>query len=151
MQKILMVCLGNICRSPMAEGIVRKVFADNGINVQVDSAGTSAFHQGQSADPRALAELRKYDIDISDERAQQFLPIHFSEYDSIFTMDSDNYADVLLLASNKVQRAKVDMIMNISSPGKNIAVPDPYYGDDDGFANVYKMINEAALALVKNY
>ena len=144
-----MVCLGNICRSPMAEGIARKIFADNDIDAQIDSAGTSAFHQGQGADSRAIAELLKYNIDISEERAQQFIFSHFEEYDLILTMDNKNYTDVLMLATNNMQRTKVNMLMNMSNPKEYIPIPDPYYGGDDGFAVVYQMITEAVMALVK--
>jgi len=148
MKKILMVCLGNICRSPMAEGIVRKEFADNGIDIQIDSAGTAAYHVGEGADNRAQAELRKHGIDISDERAQKFIPTHFQEYDLIFAMDRENYADIIYQAQSDEEIAKVEMLMNMIEPGKNISVPDPYYGGDEGFKEVYRMIKKAAEVLV---
>lgn len=148
MKKILMVCLGNICRSPMAEGIVRKEFADNGIDIQIDSAGTAAYHVGEGADNRAQAELRKHGIDISDERAQKFIPAHFQEYDLIFAMDRANYADIIYQAQSDEEIAKVEMLMNMVEPGKNISVPDPYYGGDEGFKEVYRMIKKAAEVLV---
>ncbi len=143
-----MVCLGNICRSPMAEGIVRKEFADNGIDIQIDSAGTAAYHVGEGADNRAQAELRKHGIDISDERAQKFIPTHFQEYDLIFAMDRENYADIIYQAQSDEEIAKVEMLMNMIEPGKNISVPDPYYGGDEGFKEVYRMIKKAAEVLV---
>ena len=144
MRKILMVCLGNICRSPMAEGIVRDQFAKQNIHIQVDSAGIAAYHVGEGADSRAKAELRKHSIDISKERAQKFIPSHFDEYDLIYAMDEQNYRDIISQARNKNDEEKVDMIMNISIPGENISVPDPYYDGDEGFVDVYKMIKSSA-------
>ena len=148
MKKILMVCLGNICRSPMAEGIIRDEFRKKGIEVQVDSAGTAAYHVGEGADIRAQAELRKYDIDISEERAQKFIPQFFDEYDMIFAMDQANYADILAQTRTDDDRNKVDMLMNLVEKGKNISIPDPYYGGDEGFTRVYKMIKLAGKKLV---
>jgi len=148
MKKILMVCLGNICRSPMAEGIIREEFRKKGIEVQVDSAGTAAYHVGEGADSRALIELHKYNIDISDERAQKFVPKFFDEYDLIFAMDQANYADILAQAKTEEDRNKVDMLMNLVEEGKNISIPDPYYGGDEGFTKVYKMIKIAGEKLV---
>ena len=132
----------------MAEGIVRKEFADNGIDIQIDSAGTAAYHVGEGADNRAQAELRKHGIDISDERAQKFIPTHFQEYDLIFAMDRENYADIIYQAQSDEEIAKVEMLMNMIEPGKNISVPDPYYGGDEGFKEVYRMIKKAAEVLV---
>ncbi|RLD63507.1 MAG: low molecular weight phosphotyrosine protein phosphatase [Bacteroidetes bacterium] len=149
MKKILMVCLGNICRSPMAEGIVRDEFAKHGINIQVDSAGTAAYHVGERADERGQAELAKHGIDISDERAMKLSPYHLEEYDMIYAMDRANYSDILMLTKDDKERAKVDLFMNLSNPGKNISVPDPYYGGDEGFTKVYDMLKESAEALVE--
>ncbi|RLD45802.1 MAG: low molecular weight phosphotyrosine protein phosphatase [Bacteroidetes bacterium] len=148
MQKYLMVCLGNICRSPMAEGIVAREFSNRGINIQIDSAGTAAYHIGEGADSRAQVELRKHDIDISNERAQKFVPAHFSEYDMIFAMDKQNYLDIVAQARNKKERDKVVLFMELSMPGQDISVPDPYYGGDEGFEEVYKMIKLSAEKLV---
>ncbi len=138
-----MVCLGNICRSPMAEGIIRNELNINGINAKVDSAGTAAYHVGEGADPRAQNELRKYNIDISQERAQKFIPAFFNQYDYIFAMDKQNYLDIISQAKSNDEKNKVKMIMNLINPGEDISVPDPYYGGDEGFTNVYKMIKNA--------
>lgn len=143
-----MVCLGNICRSPMAEGIVREEFRLNGIQIEVDSAGTAAYHQGESADMRAQLELQKHGIDISDERAQSFKTEFFKEYDLIFAMDHANYRDILRLTTNEKERRKVNMLMNLVSPNANISIPDPYYGGSEGFIKVYEMIKRAAEVLV---
>ena len=144
-----MVCLGNICRSPMAEGIIREEFRKKGIEVQVDSAGTAAYHVGEGADSRAQVELAKHNIDISDERAQKFVPKFFDEYDMIFAMDQQNYADILAQVRTEEDRNKVDMLMNLVEKGKNISIPDPYYGGDEGFTRVYEMIKMAGEKLVE--
>ncbi len=149
MKKYLMVCLGNICRSPMAEGILRKEFEIKGLEIQVDSAGTAAYHIGEPADERAQKELRKHGIDISYERAQKFKYEYFAEYDRIFAMDQSNYADLLYMAKTDKDRAKLDMIMNVVDKGRNISIPDPYYGGDEGFARVYRMLKSAAEKLVE--
>ncbi|MCK5856771.1 MAG: low molecular weight phosphotyrosine protein phosphatase [Bacteroidales bacterium] len=149
MKKILMVCLGNICRSPMAEGIVRAEFAKYGIDIQVDSAGTAAYHVGEEADERGQAELAKHGIDISDERAMKLSPYHMDEYDMIYAMDRSNFADILAITKDNEERKKVDMFMNLAYPGKNISVPDPYYDGDEGFVKVYSMLKESAEVLAK--
>jgi len=144
-----MVCLGNICRSPMAEGIVRDEFVRKGIQAQIDSAGTAAYHVGEGADERAQHELRKHNIDISKERAQKFIPAHFDEYDRIFAMDEQNYKDIISQARNQEEKDKVSLFMNLVTPNENISVPDPYYGGDEGFTEVYKMIKLSAEVLSK--
>lgn len=151
MQKVLMVCLGNICRSPMAEGVVRDEFRKRGINVQVDSAGTAAYHIGEGADSRAQAELLKHNIDISEERAQKFIPAHFQEYDFIFAMDKQNYLDIIMQAKTQKQRDKVSLFMDLSAYGEEVSVPDPYYGGSKGFEDVYKMIKLSADALCEKF
>ena len=143
-----MVCLGNICRSPMAEGIVKDEFKKKGIDVIVDSCGTAAYHVGEGADSRAQAELLKHGIDISDEKAQKFIPVFFDEYDYIFAMDEQNYKDIIAQANTQEDRDKVSLFMDLSMPGGNVSVPDPYYGGDEGFVEVYKMIKLSAEVLV---
>lgn len=146
MRKILFVCMGNICRSPMAEGVVRDVFKHRGIEAELDSAGTISFHSGESPDRRAIDELNKHKIDISKLKARQIKTKDLEYYDHIFAMDQNNYADILTLTPTGFEH-KVDMFMNISEPNKNIAIPDPYYGGEQGFKNVYEMIKKSAEAL----
>ena len=136
--------MGNICRSPMAEGIVRHIFKERGIQAETDSCGTGAWHAGEPPDYRAQKEVRKHGIDISDLRARKFQIADFDRFDYIFTMDSQNYSDIISLAENDEQRAKVDMFLNIAEPGSNKSVPDPYYGGDEGFRRVYEMIRKNA-------
>ena len=139
--KILMVCLGNICRSPLAEGILQsKVHLDK---VQVDSAGTAAYHVGNLPDPRSIDVARKYGIDLTHQRARQLSVNDFDVFDIIYAMDESNYQNILALAKNDEDVSKVKMILNELNPSSNQSVPDPYYGGKDGFENVYKMLDEA--------
>ncbi len=146
--KILMVCLGNICRSPLAEGILKQ--KSEGLSWVIESAGTGAYHVGEAPDPRSIAVGRKHGIDISGQRAQQFKARHFDEFDRIYVMDSSNYQNVMKLASGEDDRSKVEILMNESRPNRNEAVPDPYWGDD-GFENVYQMIDEACNSILKKF
>ena len=121
MKKILFVCMGNICRSPMAEGLVRQTFKDKNIEAVLDSAGTIAFHSGEAPDHRAQAELRKHGIDISKLQARQFKASDLEEFDLIYAMDENNYYDILAQTPEHLKH-KVDLFMNLSQPGKNISV-----------------------------
>jgi len=141
MTKILMVCLGNICRSPLAEGILKsKVNPDN---VYVDSAGTGAWHSGELPDKRSIAVAKKYGINLTDQRARIFLPEDFERFDYIYVMDQSNYKNVCRLAPDEKALEKVQLILNEIHPDKNLEVPDPYYGGDHGFDDVFKMLDEA--------
>lgn len=136
-----MVCLGNICRSPLAEGILKsKVDASS---VFVDSAGTAAYHVGELPDPRSIQVARKYHIDLTDQRARKFTVKDFDEFDRIYAMDQSNYYNILSLSRGEEDSAKVKMILNESYPKQDREVPDPYYGGDQGFENVYAMLDEA--------
>ena len=148
-KRILMVCLGNICRSPLAEGILRQKIADAGLDWEVDSAGTGAWHVGNPPDPRSLAVAQKNGLDISHQRARQFLAPDFAQFDHILVMDASNYQNVLKLATTDTDRVKVEMIMNYADPGKNQGVPDPYW-NDDGFDQVYGMLERAAERFVES-
>lgn len=139
--KILMVCLGNICRSPLAEGIMAEKV--KGLSISVDSAGTAAYHVDEAPDIRSIKIARKKGINISNLRGRQFIVTDFDEFDKIYVMDESNYQNVIALARNEKDKAKVDFILNESNPGENLEVPDPYYGGDMGFDNVYTMLDEA--------
>jgi len=142
-----MVCLGNICRSPLAEGILQsKVNADE---VSVDSAGTAAYHVRELPDPRSIEVARKYGIDLTTQRARKFSVKDFNEFHEIFVMDDSNYQNVILKARGKEDESKVKMILNESQPNENKSVPDPYYGGNDGFENVYQMLDEACEVMIK--
>tara|TARA_B100000963_G_scaffold308653_1_gene284197 strand:+ start:37 stop:480 length:444 start_codon:yes stop_codon:yes gene_type:complete len=135
-----MVCLGNICRSPLAEGILSsKLPKDNFI---VESAGTSSFHSGNPPDPRSIEIAEKYNLDISKQKSRVFNLYDFESFDLIFVMDKVNYCDIIKLTKNKSEQNKVRLIMDY--PGSNmIEVPDPYYGGTKGFKNIFALLNNA--------
>lgn len=143
-----MVCLGNICRSPLAEGILKsKLNPDFYI---VDSAGTSAYHIGEVPDHRSIAIAKKNGIDISNQRARKFIANDFNEFDLIYAMDIENYYNICSLSTNKSNLLKVKLILNEINPLKDLSVPDPYYGEDYGFENVYEMLDKACSIITKN-
>jgi protein-tyrosine phosphatase len=147
--KILMVCLGNICRSPLAEGVLRHQLNEAGIkHVTVDSAGTSGHHSGENPDPRSIRNAKKNGVDISSLVSRKFTPADFDNFDRIYVMDQSNYRDVLSLAQDDEHRNKVELFLNISSPGKNKAVPDPWYGGEEGFQRVFDLVHETCCILV---
>ena len=145
-----MVCLGNICRSPLAEGVLRHKLESKGLkHIRVDSAGTSDYHVGDPPDSRSAKNAKSHGIDISELRGRQFGLNDFDEFDFIYVMDSSNYQNVLRLARNDSDREKVDLLLNARWPGKNMAVPDPYYGGADGFEKVFLLVEEACDAIVE--
>jgi protein-tyrosine phosphatase len=150
MKTILMVCLGNICRSPLAEGILRHKLEEAGLkNIRVDSAGTSSYHIGEHPDKRSIQNAKSHGIDISKLCARQFTVDDFDKFDRIFVMDSSNYRNVISLARNKSDEEKVELLLNKKWPGKNSAVPDPYYEGPDGFEIVFNLVEEACNEIVK--
>ncbi|MBK8966355.1 MAG: low molecular weight protein-tyrosine-phosphatase [Saprospiraceae bacterium] len=146
--RVLMVCLGNICRSPLAEGILKHKVEQHGLDWHVDSAGTGNWHVGELPDHRSIATARQYDIDITYQRARQFRVADFEHFDRIFVMDTQNYRDVLRLAQNDAQREKVKLILDLTHPGENRSVPDPYW-DDDGFEHVFQLLDAACGKLIQ--
>jgi len=147
--KILMVCLGNICRSPMAHGIMRNKSEMLGLDIEVDSAGTSAYHVGDPPDSRQQATAAQKLIEIGDLRARQFITKDYDEFDIIYAMDQSNYDNILSLARTEKDAKKVKMILNESTPGKHLSVPDPYYGGDSGFELVYNLLDDACSVIAK--
>lgn len=138
--KILMVCLGNICRSPLAEGILQSKLPRN--QFIVDSAGTGDWHVGRQPDSRSIAIAKSKGLDISRQRGRLFTAQDFETNDYIFVMDNSNYKDVMRLAPNTEAKSKVSLILNELFPDENVDVPDPYFGLEDGFSNVYGMLDE---------
>lgn len=143
-----MVCLGNICRSPLAEGILRSKVSDG--TVMVDSAGTAGYHAGEAPDPRSVDIAGKNNIDITNQRCRKFRVDDFDDFDRIYVMDNANYDNVMLLARNAEDEKKVDLILNLIYPGEDIDVPDPYYGGSRGFHNVFNMLDRACDVLANN-
>ncbi len=140
---ILMVCLGNICRSPLAEGIMKAKAQKYQLKINVDSAGTGAYHVGEQPDPRSMEVALKNGIDIADQRARKFRTDDFDHFDKIYAMDVINYEDILAQAQTAEDKEKVEMIMNKVYPGEDKSVPDPYFGGKDGFDKVFDMLDKA--------
>ncbi|MBE0638794.1 MAG: low molecular weight phosphotyrosine protein phosphatase [Bacteroidales bacterium] len=145
-----MVCLGNICRSPLAEGILRQKITERNLEVEVHSSGTSNYHISESADSRMISTARRHGIDISNHKARQFVVNDFDYYDKIYVMDGQNFRNVSRLARNDEDRSKVQLIMNVVEPASHFEVPDPYYSGNDGFELVFKMLDEACEKIADN-
>ena len=146
--KILMVCLGNICRSPLAEGILS--LKGKHLNLEVDSAGTAAYHIGKQPDIRSIEIANKYTIDLNQQRARQFSRADFDKFDIIYAMDTNNYAHLISLASNETERNKIRMILNEINPNAYQSVPDPYYGGENDFQDIYNMLDKACDKIIQN-
>ena len=149
--KVLMVCLGNICRSPIAEGLLRHKARIKNLTITTDSAGTNGFHDGEAPDRRTQKNALSHQVDISDLRSRRFTTNDLTNFDIIYTMDANNYRTVLAMCSTDEERNKVKMILNELYPNSNSAVPDPYYLGEDGFENVYKLLDEATDVIVEKF
>lgn len=139
--KILMVCLGNICRSPLAEGVMRSKLDPE--KFEVDSAGTSDYHVGVTPDPRSIEVARKNGIDISSLKGRQFTSADFDYFDYIFVMDKSNYQNVIRLAKTQEQKNKVSLLLDALESTNQEELPDPYYGDKTQFRIVFSAIDNA--------
>ncbi len=144
-----MVCLGNICRSPIAEGILRSKVDELGLDWVVDSAGTSGYHKGELPDKRSIEEAANNGIDISNQRSRVFTTSDFKEFDLILAMDQSNYNKIKSLSENESDRNKVRMILDYTFPGENIGVPDPYY--EEGFDEVFELLDAAIDHMIELY
>ena len=142
-----MVCLGNICRSPLAEGILKS----KAKNLEVDSAGTAGYHVGKQPDIRSIDIAKKYDINLTNQRARQFSTRDFDDFDKIYVMDNDNYSKIISLARSQEDMDKVDLILNEIYPKEYKSVPDPYYGGDEGFQNIYNLLETSCEVIAKKY
>ncbi len=136
--RVLMVCLGNICRSPIAEGLMRSMAASRGLSAEVDSAGTVYYHVGEKADKRSIACLQRHGIDITQHRARLVKPSDFDYYDIIYAMDNHNLRELFQLADNETKKLKVKLLLS-HNPVENQEVPDPYYGTESDFETVYEL------------
>ena len=146
--KILMVCLGNICRSPLAEGILTSKLPSE--NFIVDSAGTGNYHVGTQPDSRSIAISKSKGLDISHQRARQFNLNDFQDFDYIFAMDASNYQNIVKLAPDAKSAQKVKLIMNELFENENMDVPDPYFGLENGFETVYDMLDQVCDTIAEN-
>jgi len=142
-----MVCLGNICRSPLAEGILKSKV--NSEDIFVDSAGTGSWHVGQLPDSRSIEIAKIHGLDLTNQRGRQFTQKDFLNFEHIFVMDSSNKENVLQLAQNENDIKKVQLILDELFPNENVDVPDPYYGGEQGFESVYQMLDKACDEIVR--
>jgi len=149
--KILMVCLGNICRSPLAEGILKAKVEKEGLNWLVESAGTNGFHTGEEPHWLSQKVAKHNGIDISEQRSRRFLAEDFLKYDKIFALADDVMLDIKRISQSYFDSSKADFLMNEQFPGSNMHVPDPYYGEEDGYHEVYEMIDEVCECIIKKY
>lgn len=147
MTTILMVCLGNICRSPLAHGLLESQLSKD--NFYVDSAGTAAYHIGKRPDSRSITVAKKYSLDISNQKARQFDVYDFDAFDYIYAMDQSNYNDIISLARNSDDISKVKLFLEANDFVSNKNVPDPYYGGEKGFDDVYNLIRKTCAILGK--
>jgi len=147
--KVLMVCLGNICRSPMADGLMRKKVADHKLDVVVDSAGTGDWHVGHAPDARMIETAKRNGVPIDELRGRQFKVADFDAFDRIIVMDKSNFQNVAKLARNEKDTQKIEMFLNLTHPNKDLEVPDPYFGGDEGFQDVFDMLDAGTDVLLK--
>ena len=149
--KILMVCLGNICRSPLAEGILQEKAFKAGLQWSVESAGTNNYIMGESPHPLSQKVARLNGIDISRQRARKFSVNDFEQYDKIYALADDVLYEIKKIAGRKFNASKVDLLMNELHPGRNMDVPDPWYGPEPGYHEVYKLIDKVCDAIIEKY
>lgn len=149
--RILMVCLGNICRSPLAEGILQEKVKKAGLNWVVDSAGTNHYHTGDPPHPLSQKVALANGIDITNQRARRFTSEDLNQFDKIYALAGDVLNDIRRITGNKFDSSKVDLLMNEKYPGKNLDVPDPYYGGEPDFHEVYELLDEVLDQLILKY
>lgn len=149
--KILMVCLGNICRSPLAEGIMEFKIEQAHLNWQVDSAGTNGYHVGEAPHRLSQKVAQMHGIDISRQRARNIIPADFDHFDIVYAMAEDVIEEIRWRTGKNFNDAKVKLLMNELYPGRNIDVPDPWYGPESGYREVFDMINRACDKIVEHY
>jgi len=145
--KILMVCLGNICRSPLAEGIAGQLAVERGLDWVFDSASTSGWHDGNPPDVRSIRVAAQHGLDISRQQSRKLVPQDYHDFDLIIAMDSENMQNMTKIAPPD-GRAKLRMMLDFVDPGMNAQVPDPYLGGDDGFLHVYNLLLDACSAML---
>lgn len=149
--KILMVCLGNICRSPIAEGVFKHEAAERGIDLEVDSAGTSGFHIGEAPDKRSIEFMRTVGIDISNQRARQITHQDLEQFDIIYAMDRNNLRDLQGMCHKEELKSKLKLLLGFESDPSRQIVPDPYYGEMHDFERTYKLCKKAADEILPTY
>jgi len=148
--KLLMVCLGNICRSPLAEGIMQEKLKKAGLDFFVDSAGMISYHAGECPDHRSIEIAKQFGIDISGQVARKFTKNDFENFDLIFAMDTSVYEELISIASSEKQKAKIHRFLDFAD-WESSEVPDPYYGSKKDFEEVYHLINDASEKITKKF
>ncbi len=146
-----MVCLGNICRSPLAEGILREKCNQAGLNWKVESAGTNGLHTGEPPHPLSQKVAKLKGIDISGQQSRDFIQQDFERFDKIYAMADDVRQEMQLIGKHRYETSKVDLLMNACFPAQNMDVPDPWFGQEEGYHKVYDMIELACDAIIKKY
>lgn len=149
--KILMVCLGNICRSPLAEGILQHKAAKKKLDWTIDSAGTAGYHVNEAPHHLSQKVSKMNGIDISHLKGRQFVKEDMQRFDKIYVMDEENYEEVKRISKNLWDENKVSLLLNELYPNKNIGVPDPWYGPEEGYHKVFDMINKACDEIIRKY
>lgn len=149
--KILMVCLGNICRSPLAEGILQDKAFKAGLSWSIESAGTNQYHTGEPPHPLSQKVAKIHGVDISQQRARRFSAEDFVIYDKVYALSADVLEEMRRMSKNKFDASKTGLLMNELFPGENVDVPDPWYGPEPGYHEVYKLISNACDAIIKKY
>jgi len=147
MKRILFVCLGNICRSPLAEGVLLHLNAQKQLGLLIDSAGTAGYHVGEAPDRRTITNARRHGIDLSTLRARQFEADDFDKFDLVLVMDQNNLNNVLRMATRPSHREKVHLFLNYAGIEKMTEVPDPYYGSEKNFEQVFQLVHKACSLL----
>ena len=149
--KILMVCLGNICRSPLAEGILQNKSFNAGLTWSIESAGTYSYHIGEPPHPLSQKVASMNGIDISNQRARKFSSVDFEVFDKIYALANDVLTDMKKIAGKNFNVSKVDLLMNELCPGKDLDVPDPWYGPEPGYHEVFKLIDKICDQIIIKY
>jgi protein-tyrosine phosphatase len=149
--KILMVCLGNICRSPLAEGIMRSKIEDNRLNWKVDSAGTNGYHVGEAPHRLSQKVAAMHGIDISKQRARNFSSDDLEKFDLVYAMAEDVIEEMRWIAGKAFRHGKIKLLMEELYPGRQMDVPDPWYGPEQGYHQVYTMIDKACDKIIEKY
>jgi protein-tyrosine phosphatase len=151
MTRILMVCLGNICRSPIADGLLQKKVKESNLDIYVDSAGTSAHHTGEAPDQRMQRVALSRGTNLSNLKARQLTYNDFEKFDVIYAMDNENLKNILALAKNDNDKQKVRLFLNELHPQQNLNVPDPYFGGNKGFEEVYDMVDATTDEIIRKF
>lgn len=150
-KSFLIVCLGNICRSPLGEGILRQKAEDAGLDWTIDSAGTNGYHIGEKPHHLSQKVARLNGVDIGNQRARKFTAADFQQFDKIYAMAGDVVDEIRRIAGRQFDPSKVDLLMNELHPGSDLDVPDPYYGGIEGYHDVYRMIDAASDKIITRY